>query len=73
MWFCPDIDNSFVNIHSNNLYHEDNGRGGGVCFYIKDYLKVTELDGGVHKQGIEAKWLSVQLRYHPIFIIGCFY
>ena len=56
------------------MYREDHGRGGGVCFYVKDYFKVTELDSGVDKQqGIEAKWLSVQLRYHPSFIIGCFY
>ena len=46
----------------------------GVCFYVKDYLKMTELDSGVDKQqGIEAKWLSVQLRCHLSFIIGCFY
>ena len=73
-WLYPDINNSFVNIHSYNLYREDHGRGGGVCFYIKDHLKVTELDGDIDKQqGVEVKWLSVQLRYHPSFIIGCFY
>ena len=73
-WLCPYIRNDFVNIPSYNLYREDLGRGGGVCLFVREYLKVTELGIGVEKQeGIESKWLSIQHRFLPSIIVGCVY
>ena len=66
--------NDFINISSYNLYREDIGRGGGVCVYVKEHLKVNEIKNCNTKQdGVECLWLSVQHRYLPSFIIGCFY
>ena len=63
-----------VNIPSYNIYRDDQGRGGGVCIYVKDYLKVNILENCSEKhEGIEAKWLSVQHRKLPSVIIGCVY
>ena len=56
------MSNACVNILSYNLFREDYGRGGGVCLYVKDHLKVNVIDNHIEKQeGVEAKWLSVQL------------
>ena len=73
-WLYPGMRNEFVNIPSFNLHREDIGRGGGVCIYVKDYLKVNEIKKCNDKQeGVESIWLSVQHRFLPSFIIGCLY
>lgn len=73
-WLYPFMSSSFVNIPNYNLYREDCGRGGGVCLFVRDYLKVTELTNGTEKQeGIEMKWLSIQHRKLPSIILGCVY
>ena len=70
----PSMCNEYVNIPSYKIYREDYGRGGGVCLYVRDYLKVNVLENGIEKQeGIQSKWLSVQQRHLPSFIIGCIY
>ena len=73
-WLYSGIRNDFINIPSYNVYREDIGRGGGVCIYVKNYLKVHEIRYCNDKQeGVESVWLSVQHRYLPSFIIGCVY
>ena len=73
-WLYPGIRNDFINIPSYNLFREDIGRGGGVCVYVKDHLKVKEIKNCNERQeGVEQIWLSVQHRYLPSFIIGCLY
>ena len=73
-WLYPGIRNEFINIPSYNLFREDIGRGGGVCVYVKDHLKVKEIKNCNERQeGVEQIWLSVQHRYLPSFIIGCLY
>ena len=68
------MSNACVNILSYNLFREDYGRGGGVCLYVKDHLKVNVIDNHIEKQeGVEAKWLSVQHRKLPSVILGCIY
>ena len=73
-WLHPNIRNDFISIPSYNVYRKDLGRGGGVCIYIKDHLKVNEIRNCNDRQeGVECIWLSVQHRYLPSFIIGCVY
>ena len=73
-WLHPSIRNDFINIPSYDIYREDLGRGGGVCVYVKDHLKVNEIrNGNARQEGVECIWLSVQHRYLPSFIIGCLY
>lgn len=68
------MSSSFINIPTYILYREDCGRGGGVCLFVKDYLKVTEIMNSTEKQeGIEIKWLSIQHRKLPSIILGCVY
>ena len=56
------------------MYREDFGRGGGVCVYVKDHLKVNKIkDCNDKQEGVECIWLSIQHRYFPSFIIGCLY
>ena len=73
-WLYPSISDSFVNIPSYNIYRQDYGRGGGVCMFVKNHLKVTELKMETEKhEGVEDKWISVQHRKFPSIIIGCVY
>ena len=73
-WLYPSISNSAISIPSYNVFRDDHGRGGGVCLFVKDYLKVTVIsDGNAKQDGIEVKWLSVQHRKLPSFIVGCIY
>ena len=53
-WLHPSIRNDFINIPSYDIYREDLGRGGGVCVYVKDHLKVNEIRNGNDRQeGVE--------------------
>ena len=70
----PSIKSAFVSIPSYSIYHQDLGRGGGVCLYVKNDLKVTEINIGNEKhEGVEDKWISVQHRKFRSIIIGCVY
>ena len=70
----PDIPNNFVNIPDFNVFRYDKGRGGGVCIYVKDNLKVESITLNIdrHPQ-IEDLWITVQSHKFPSFIIGCVY
>ena len=73
-WLYPYMSDACVNIPSYNLYRDDHGRGGGVCIYVKDYLKVNVIKNDIEKhEGVEAKWLTVQHCKLPSIILGCFY
>ena len=73
-WLYPSIKDVFVNIPGYNIYRQDHGRGGGVCLFIKNSLKVTELKLGIERQeGVEDKWVSIQHKKFPSIIIGCVY
>ena len=73
-WLYPFLSDECANIPSYKLYREDNGRGGGVCIYVKDYLKVNIIDNCSEKhEGIEAKWLSIQHRKLPSVLVGVIY
>ena len=73
-WLYSYIRDAFIHIEGYNIYRQDQGRGGGVCLFVKNYLKVTELKLGIENhEGVEDKWVSVQHKKFPSIIIGCVY
>lgn len=73
-WLLPNFMDDFVKIIGYNIFRCDNGRGGGVCIYVKDFLFVNMISLNVPKQeGVEDVWLTVQCRKLPSIIIGCIY
>ena len=74
-WLLPELDSSFAEIYGYHLYRCDKGRGGGVCIYVRETLKVTVLTSQeiVRPLNIEDLWIVVQYKKFPSFIIGCVY
>ena len=74
-WLLPELDSSFAEIYGYYLYRCDKGRGGGVCIYVRETLKVTVLTSQeiVRPLNIEDLWIVVQYKKFPSFIIGCVY
>ena len=74
-WLLPELDSSFADIYGYYLYRCDGGRGGGVCIYVRETLKVTVLTPQeiVRPLHIEDLWIVVQYKKFPSFIIGCVY
>ena len=69
--FTPD---SFVSIPHFNIFRHDQGRGGGVCIYVRDDLKATVLHVDMERmEGVDDLWLTIQNLKLPSFIIGCVY
>lgn len=75
-WLSPDTPNEHIIIPNYNVYRSDKGRGGGVCIYVRDVLKVTPVNFDIVRpegRPIEDVWLSVQSRKLHTVIIGCLY
>ena len=75
-WLESNMIDTYVNIPHFNIYRSDKGRGGGVCMYVRNDLKVDKIENNVPKDldtGIEDLWLTIQCRKLPSFIIGCIY
>ena len=74
-WLLPSLSSSFARVHGYSLYRCDGGRGGGVCIYVRETLKVTVLTPQEIERSpqIEDAWISVQYKKFPSFIIGCVY
>ena len=73
-WLLPDMQNNLISIPGYSIYRCDSGRGGGVCMYVKEYLKVTVLTPSVEKPShVEDLWMSIQYKKFPSFIVGCVY
>ena len=81
-WLLPHTPDNFVSIPHYNLFRKDSGRGGGVCIYVKESLRVNTLSlnlpiqsdiEAISQSDIEDIFLSVQFENHPAIIIGCMY
>lgn len=73
-WLTSNVQNRFVSIPNFNIYRCDQGRGGGVCIYVREELKVTLVSTNLEKvMDIEEVWISVQCHKLPSFIVGCIY
>ena len=73
-WLLPHTPDSFVSIPNYNIFRNDSGRGGGVCMYVKDSLKVNVISLNLPSpSGIEDIYLSIQYEKHPSIIVGCMY
>ena len=73
-WLTANIPDSFIHISQYNIYRCDKDRGGGVCIYVRENLKVTQINLNIPRtEGIEDLWISVQCRKLPSIIVGCIY
>lgn len=73
-WLLPVIQNSCIQMSGYSIYRSDAGRGGGVCVYVRENLKVTVITPVLERPPlVEDLWLSVQLHKFPSFIVGCVY
>ena len=73
-WLETSVDDKFIYIPNFNVVRCDAGRGGGVCIYYRDTLKIKVLDTGIDNiENVEEIWVQVQSKKFPSFIIGCIY
>ena len=73
-WLLPTVENRFINIPDFNIFRHDEGRGGGVCVYVRDSLKTSQVHVSVPKVGgVDHIWLDIQSSKFPSFIIGTVY
>ena len=73
-WLTPVMQNHFIKIPEYSIYRCDGGRGGGVCIYIRDHLKVTCITPELERPPlIEDLWMTIQCNKFPSFILGCVY
>ena len=73
-WLLPVIHDNYINIPKYNVFRYDVGRGGGVCVYIRNCLKVSVINLSLPKvENVDILWLNVQSSKFPSFIIGTVY
>ena len=73
-WLLTETPNAYVNIPNFKSFRCNQGRGGGVCIYVRNQLKTNVINLPVSKQpGIEDVWVSVQSHMLPAIIVGCIY
>ncbi len=73
-WLLPETLNAHVDIPDFELFRCDNGRGGGVCIYVRNQLIVNVINFPSPKQpGIKDVWVSVQSNMFTAVIVGCVY
>ena len=73
-WLSDDIKGEYIAIPDYTVFRSDKGRGGGVCIYVKDVLKVTPVNVETERpDGVEDVWVAVQCRMLPTIIVGCLY
>ena len=74
IWLKTSVDDKFIYIPNFNVVRCDAGRGGGVCIYYRDTLKIKVLDTGIDNiENVEEIWVQVQRKKFPSFILGCIY
>lgn len=63
-WLSSSIADNDLKISGYQLFREDwrGGRGGGVTFYIKDYIKVKQLDLPQGNGSLESMWLQIKVK-----------
>lgn len=73
-WLHADTPDGYVHIDGFMVFRCDNGRGGGVCMYVKSTLNPSLIILGVPGQvGVEDVWVQMQCRKLPAVVIGCVY
>ena len=73
-WLDSGIRDSFIDIPDFNVYRNNHGRGGGVCIYVRNDVKVKCITPNTENViGIEDIWITIQHKKLPSLIIGCIY
>ncbi|XP_044756852.1 uncharacterized protein LOC123315281 [Coccinella septempunctata] len=73
-WFVDGMGSDDVSVQGFRLYRSDRlGRGGGVCVYVREYLRCELVDLEVETESpVEYLWLKVHLSGYTI-IVGFLY
>ena len=73
-WLSDTIPDRYVYIEGFNIFRFDKGRGGGVCAYVRNDLKVSVLKPNtINETMVEDLWLKIQYDKLPSIIIGVMY
>ena len=73
-WLLPLVEGKYINVPNCNILRYDIGRGGRVCVYAQDYLKVSEIDLNIPKvENVDNIWLCIQSSRFPSLILGTVY
>ena len=73
-WLHPNVNDYCIRIPNFNIFRHDVGRGAGVCIYVRDSFKVTQIDMNTPIiENVEHLWLSIQSAKFPSFIVGTVY
>ena len=73
-WLLPSVSNAFIDIPHFSIFRRDHGRGGGVCIYVSENLKSSQINLNTPKtDSVEDIWLCIQSSKFPSFIIGTIY
>ena len=74
-WLLPVMQDRFINIPNFNVFRCDQGRGGGVCVYVRDTLKTSNINLEIPKNNVKVEdlWITVQCRHLPSIIVGTIY
>ena len=73
-WLTNWVNDSTYTINGYDFYRKDcMNKGGGVCIYVRENLKVTEIIVKEPIEGIEELWLKVQSGFHASFIVSAIY
>ena len=73
-WLLSSVNNVFIDIPHYNIFRRDHGKGGGVCMYVNENLKSSQVNLTTPKiDNVEDIWICVQSSKFPSFIIGTIY
>ncbi len=71
-WLYENTPESYVGIDGYTVFRCDNGKGAGVCIYVKSTLSPSVINLDVPRQaGVEDVWVKVQCRNLSSIIIRC--
>ena len=73
-WLLPNLDDSFLHVQNFIIFRRDQGRGGGVCIYVRSDLHTREITtNNPANIEVEDVWIVVQHHKLPSFIVGAIY
>ena len=73
-WLLPTVESRFIKIPNFKVFRQDEGRGGGVCIYVRDTLKSSQIKVDIPKvDNVDHLWLNIQSSMFPSFIVGTVY
>ena len=73
-WLTDIIPDEYVSVEGFNIFRYDKGRGGGVCAFVRNDLKVSVIiPVTINETMVEDLWIKIQYDKWPSIIIGVIY